>query len=78
MSEDAAAAVVAATAAVAAAAVAAAVAAAAVAAVVDICKHTIIKLVCAIRPSQTAAFLIFAANRKEVLILSSQEDLVPN
>jgi len=31
-----------------------------------------------IRPSQTAAFPTFAANRKEVLNLSSQEDLVPN
>jgi len=33
---------------------------------------------CLIRPSQTAAFPTFAANRKEVLNLSSQEDLVPN
>jgi len=31
-----------------------------------------------IRPSQTAAFPTFAANRKDVLNLSSQEDLVPN
>jgi len=31
-----------------------------------------------IRPSQTAAFPTFAANRKEVLNLSSQEDLEPN
>jgi len=31
-----------------------------------------------IRPSQTAAFPMFAANRKEVLNLSSQKDLVPN
>jgi len=31
-----------------------------------------------IRPSQTAAFSTFAANRKEVLNLSSQEDLVSN
>jgi len=31
-----------------------------------------------IRPSQTAAFPIFAANRKEVLNLSSQKDIVPN
>jgi len=31
-----------------------------------------------IRLSQTAAFPTFAANQKEVLNLSSQEDLVPN
>jgi len=31
-----------------------------------------------IRPSHTAAFPTFAANRKEVLNLSSQEDLGPN
>jgi len=31
-----------------------------------------------IRPSQTAAFPTFAAKWKEVLNLSSQEDLVPN
>jgi len=31
-----------------------------------------------IRPSQTAAVSTFAANRKEVLNLSNQEDLVPN
>jgi len=31
-----------------------------------------------IRPSQTAAFPTFAADRKEVLNLSRYEDLVPN
>jgi len=31
-----------------------------------------------IRMSQTAAFPTFAANRKDVLNLSSQKDLVPN
>jgi len=31
-----------------------------------------------LRPSQTAAFPTFAADRKEVLNLSSQENLVPN
>jgi len=44
----------------------------------DISFKSAMALLFSIRSSQAAAFPTFAAKRKEVLNVSSQEDLVPN